>query len=223
MDRRSFIVKCGACFPAGLFLKPISFNIQNKKVTLLGDSIRLGYQPYTSLYLMDKVETWGPQENCGNTVDILANASQWIRDQPADIFHINAGLHDLKIIPYDSHSNLVPLKFYEQNVERIIRYVHETCSNAIIIWATTTPVLDEKASAAHREQMDFRRINEDVIKYNENMKKVVGRMGLPVNDLYDFVMSGDPEGIMLDDGVHFTKSGYEFLGEQVADAIKIFL
>ncbi len=223
INRRKFI-KNAALVSYGLMNLPfLSKGVSQKKITLLGDSIRLGYQWNASLYLEKQAEVWGPDENTYHTVQLLLNAHQWIRDKPVDIIHVNAGLHDIKCIPFGSRNNLIPVEQYADNVERLVKYIHRVHPAVIIIWATITPVLDERANQTHEEQRDFSRYNEDVIRYNRAASLTVQRMGIPVNDLYDYVMSGEPERIMLDDGIHFTDTGYQYLGEQVANAVKVFL
>jgi lysophospholipase L1-like esterase len=93
----------------------------------------------------------------------------------------------------------------------------------MVIWATTTPVDEEKANAAHKEANDFSRYNEDVIRYNELSVDLVNRLGVPVNDLYKFVVEGEKDKIMQEDGVHFTNFGCQLLAEKVADAIHVFI
>ena len=221
--RRRFIRNTGLIL-SGLFgSSAIALRIENKKITLLGDSIRKGYQPYVGLYLPDHITVWGPEENTQHSVHLLANSPRWIKDRPADIIHLNSGLHDIKNIPFSSRRPIVSAELYAENIERIIKYIHYCWPECIIIWCTTTPVNDEKALAAHEHARDFSRYNEDVIKYNEISKEIVQRLGIPVNDLYEFVVKADKEQIMKDDGVHFTDFGYELLAEQVADAIGVFL
>jgi lysophospholipase L1-like esterase len=222
-SRRKFIRNTGFLVSALLSSSAVSIMFENKKVTLLGDSIRKGYQPYVGLYLSNGVEIWGPEENTQHSVHLLANVPRWIKNQPADIIHLNSGLHDIKNIPFNSKKTLVSENLYAENIERIIKYIHLCWPECIIIWATTTPVDDEKAYNAHQDAKDFRRYNEDVIKYNEISKKVVQRLGIPVNDLYTFVMKADKDMIMKEDGVHFTDFGYGLLGEQVADSINLFI
>jgi lysophospholipase L1-like esterase len=221
--RRKFIRNSGLLF-AGLFgPSAVSIKYENKKVTLLGDSIRKGYQPYVSLFLPDTVAVWGPEENTQHSVHLLANSPRWIKDQPADIIHLNSGLHDIKNIPFHSRKPLVSAELYAENIERIIKYIHYCLPECIIIWSTTTPVDDERALAAHESDQDFSRYNEDVVKYNDISKEIVQRLGIPVNDLYAFVMKADKNLIMKNDGVHFTDFGNELLGEQVADSIGLFI
>jgi lysophospholipase L1-like esterase len=192
-------------------------------VALIGDSIRLGYQPYTSLYLLDRVKLWGPEESCGNTYNILENAFRWLDVQEIDIYHINAGHHDLMCVPYNSRRNLVDIDDYVSNVQRIIKYIHTSNSKALIIWATSTPVNTDKVNEFIEYNDGNGIYNEDIIRYNEAALKEVNRLGVPVNDLYSFVMDGDPDRIMLEDGIHFNETGSQFLGEQVANAIEVFL
>lgn len=221
--RRKFLWNTGFLFTGLLGSSAISFKFENKKVTLLGDSIRKGYQSYVSLFLPDNVAIWGPEENTQHSVHLLANSPRWIKNQPADIIHLNSGLHDIKNIPYHSRKPLVSAELYAENIERIIKYIHFCLPECIVIWSTTTPVNDEKALAAHESAQDFSRYNEDVIKYNEISKKIMQRLGVPVNDLYAFVMKADRKLIMKDDGVHFTDLGNELLGEQVANSIGLFI
>jgi lysophospholipase L1-like esterase len=173
-------------------------------------------------YITEGTEIWGPDENTQHTVNLLANLPQWVKDKPADIIHINSGLHDIKNIPYNSRTPLVSESLYGENIERIIKYIHYCWPECIIIWAATTPVDEEKANESHRKANDFSRYNEDVIKYNDISSRVVKRLGVPVNDLYSFVMQGSKDQIMKDDGIHFTDFGSQLLGEKVADAIQVF-
>ena len=39
-----------------------------KKVVLIGDSIRKGYQPKVQEKLNGEVEVWGPQDNCRHSL-----------------------------------------------------------------------------------------------------------------------------------------------------------
>jgi len=222
-SRRNFLKRTGLITIGSMVFPIISKGISGTKITLLGDSIRMNYQPYVSLYMMDSNEIWGPDENCMYSTHLLANADKWIKNQKADIIHLNAGLHDIKTIPYNSQKNLVPISSYIDNIERIIKYIHNYWPECRIIWANITPIDNEKSAASQAERQDFNRYNEDVIHYNEAAEKLLNRLGIPVNDLFSFVMEGDKNKIMKEDGVHFTDFGNQLLGEKVADAIALFL
>jgi len=222
-NRRTFLKNSGTLALGLMGSMAFSMNLKGKNITLLGDSIRKGYQPYVGLYLAEGNNVWGPEGNTQHTVHLMANAPEWIKNKPADIIHLNSGLHDIKNIPYNSRRKLVSEELYIENIERIIKYIHYCWPECMVIWATTTPVNEEKANAAHKEANDFSRYNEDVIRYNELSVKLVNRLGLPVNDLYKFVMEGEKDQIMKEDGVHFTDFGCQLLGEQVANAIHVFI
>lgn len=194
-----------------------------KKVMLIGDSIRLGYQPYTSLYLMDKAEIRGPESSCGHTFEILENAYKWLTEEGEVIYHISACHHDIMTVPFNSRKNLVDISDYVTNIQRIIKYIHMVNPQALIIWGTSTPVVDEKVQANLHTVKGNGLYNEDVVKYNDAAVKEVTRLGIPVNDLYAYVLDGNPERIMMEDGIHFNETGYQLLGEQVANALQVFL
>lgn len=223
IKRREFI-KTGSLLTLSIpVLSGKSLQEDHKRITLIGDSIRLGYQDYVPLYLNDPVEIWGPDDPRINTINILQEADSWIRDRTANVIHINSGLEDLKRISFSSRKNLIPLGLYRENIERIIKYIHRVHPDTLILWATTTPVDDEKIISVRRETEGFMFYQEDIINYNEVLIDTCQKLGIPVNDLYKFIMSGDPSRILLEDGIHFTEMGYELLGEQVADAIQLFL
>mgnify|MGYP000212261714 CR=1 FL=1 len=62
-----------------------------------------------------------------------------------DLIHLNCGLHDLRTDHYGGQS-LVPLPVYALYVERILRYLRQH-NRAVLVWATTTPVVDAAAYA----------------------------------------------------------------------------
>ncbi len=64
-------------------------------VTLIGDSIRMGYQEVVGRLLAGRAKVWGPVENGGTSANALDNLDQWVIARPANIVHINCGTHDL--------------------------------------------------------------------------------------------------------------------------------
>jgi lysophospholipase L1-like esterase len=218
VNRRQFI---GSALSAGgALLLGNRQDMSYKKIALIGDSVRAGYQPDVSNYLVTKATVWGPEENGLNTIDILQNLGEWIRNAEYDIIHINSGLNDLRTTDFQSVDNLVPLDYYAKNVERIIKAINRYSSGSIIVWATITPVLDELFHTFHQERMDYSMKNEDVIRYNEAAIKVAGRLGVALNDLYAYLMTGDPSLIILEDGVHYTGYGYQLIAERVTGILE---
>lgn len=118
------------------------------------------------------------------------------------VLHINAGLHDLKTVHFDTHQTVVPLKHYRDNVETLLTTMREK-TTAKIIWATTTRVDDEGSRHAREKKREFRRYNTDVEAYNAVALKGCRKLHVPVNDLYTLSKSAK----QMPDGAHFTAEG----------------
>jgi hypothetical protein len=67
-----------------------------KQIILIGDSIRMGYQPTVQQILADQAQVWGPVENGGNSHNVLTHLDAWVIQRQPDIVHLNCGLHDIK-------------------------------------------------------------------------------------------------------------------------------
>ena len=67
-----------------------------KRVVLIGDSIRMGYQATACRELEGLAEVWKPEQNGGTTQKVLENLDEWAIAQKPDIVHVNCGLHDLR-------------------------------------------------------------------------------------------------------------------------------
>jgi len=193
------------------------FAQQKRLVILLGDSIRMGYEPYVVKELSDAAEVWAPKENGAHTANLLVQLSTWVLPKNAAVIHVNAGLHDLKTIHYDTRENVVPLKHYRDNVETLLRTMHER-TKAKLIWATTTMVNDAGSQKAREKNREFRRYHADVVAYNREAVKVCRKLGVPVNDLY--ALSQQNATHQMPDGVHFAPEGYRILGAKVAARIR---
>lgn len=183
-------------------------------VILLGDSIRMGYQPYVRQELGASHDVSGPAENCATSRNLLANLDRWALEHPASIVHVNAGLHDLRYDP-GSDAPVVPIDEYESNVRTILGRLRER-TDARLIWATTTPV-HEKLHAEHKLS---RRRESDVVSYNAIAAAIARELGVEIDDLCAAVLAHGPDALWSDDGVHFNDAGYRFLGAQVARAIR---
>ncbi len=182
------------------------------KVVLVGDSIRLGYAPLVAKRLAGKAVVISPTPNGEDTANVLRNLDEWvIRERPA-VVHINAGLHDLKV---KDKTYQVPLAEYEKNLETILKRIQQG-TKAKIIFATTTPIIDDRHA---RRKAGFDRFEADVQKYNVAAASVMKRTGVPVTDLHKLVEDGGKEKLLLADGTHYTQEGYEMLAGVVADNI----
>ena len=185
-----------------------------KRVILIGDSIRMGYQPVVERELGGLADVWGPGENGGTSDNVLAHLGEWAVSREADLVHVNCGLHDIKRLR-DADDIFVPLGRYRSNVEEILRTLVERTS-ARVIWATTTPVNERR----HAERKGFDRHERDVAEYNRAAVDVACDFDVEVNDLWRVVARAGRDGLLAEDGVHFTQAGYGLLGKEVARAAR---
>lgn len=187
-------------------------------VALVGDSIRLGYQPYVSVRLRSHL-VWGPDRNCQSSRFLLTHLDRLVLDHLHDrtLVHINAGAHDLRRIEADGHEVHVPLSEYRSNMSQIVRRLGGDTRVAGVVVALTTPVDDVR----HRTN-DSLRYNDDVVAYNEALVDAAAGEHVYVNDLYGEVRRCrfDP---LSDDGIHFNEAGKEYLGASVAKYLKPLL
>ena len=68
-----------------------------KKILLIGDSIRMGYDHYVKERMANVAEVYFPNVNCTHTTTILRNLHSWtdaLKLYEADAVHFNAGLWD---------------------------------------------------------------------------------------------------------------------------------
>ena len=183
-------------------------------VILIGDSIRIGYQPYVRQELGAGFDVSGPAENCATSRNVVANLDRWALAAPASIIHLNAGLHDLRFDP-GRGAPVVTIDEYESNVRTILGRLRER-TDARLIWATTTPVHEK----LHAEQKLSRRRESDVTSYNAIATRIARELGVEVDDLCAAVLAHGPQALWSQDGVHFSDAGSRFLGAQVARAIR---
>lgn len=188
-----------------------------KHVILIGDSIRMGYQPTVEQLLGAKAQVWAPQENGGTSANVLAHLDEWVLSRRPDIVHLNCGLHDLKTEFGDSTQN-VPLDAYQANLRQIVAQVVAEGSTQLI-WAATTPVNE----AWHHQNKPFDRFEGDVLAYNRAADEIAAAYHVPINDLYQVIMDAGRDRYLTPDGVHFNQAGYTLLGQAVANAIRVYL
>lgn len=184
-----------------------------KKILLLGDSIRLGYDKYVKLAFKDKAEVFFPTENCRDSTYVLRSFYFWKDElklgEDLDVIHFNTGLWDcLKLI--DGKYLNAPEK-YKENIERICYHIREWFPNAKVIFATSTPVREELFG-------ECKRFNKDTEAYNAAACEIVKKYGWAVNDLYS-VMSNSPLECYSDMTHFYTKEGTKIITNAVVESI----
>lgn len=185
-----------------------------KSVILIGDSLRLHYEPLVAAELAGEALVWGPPENCGTSRNIRDRLEEWILGRDPNVIHLSCGLHDLRLDP-GCVSSAVPPDEYGQNIEIILRTLLAKTTSEVV-WGTLTPI-NETWHQAHRAS---RRFESDVIAYNEIGRRVAEGLNVRVNDLFGAVQEAGPDTLLKRDGVHFTDDGYRFLAWCVTSAIR---
>ena len=186
----------------------------SKRVVLIGDSIRMGYQETVREELKGAAEVVSSEQNGGDSRRVLESLEEWALTKSPNVVHLNCGLHDLKR-EFGSDEAQVPLDEYTENVEKILTALAKGVSSTVI-WGNTTPVNE----AWHHERKGFDRFEADVAGYNRASEAICTRLGIEVNDLHSVVMKTGRDELLGPDGVHFGEEGYRVLGVAVAEAIR---
>ncbi len=184
-------------------------------VLLIGDSIRHFYQDEVKAQLGEKYNVYMPVENCRFSSYVLNSLRHWLPQFPVpDIIHFNVGLWDTAII-YQEDGCFIGKEEYVAYMLKILRELEKT--GAKIIFATTTPVSDEKqfiktsVPPAHR--------NDDIMEYNKAVLEAFKNPDIIINDLFSLMYS-EKEKYLSDDMIHPNGDGVKLLGKAVADVIK---
>ena len=185
---------------------------EKPRVLLLGDSIRMSYQPYVSQLLRGKAEIVGPADNCQYSLYTLSSLGRWIEDLgKPDIVYWNNGLHDSGHNPNRCPIQ-IPVDMYRANLEFILCQLITFTPN--IIWATTTPVHPDKPFLDTEWAWD----NEEIDKYNMVANELMESRGIPINDLHSLVWANMPE-FLAEDQLHLSEAGQKACAQAVNDWI----
>ena len=184
-----------------------------KKIVLLGDSIRMGYDKYVKEALAGSAEVFYPKENCKFALNILRCIVEWKREgwgDDVDLVHWNAGLWDC--VEVDSDKPLTPLAWYEETVARVDKRLRAFFPKAKIIFATSTSVAEEKYTP------DFCRHNAIIEEYNAAAVRALASTDTVINDLYSLTKSF-PDSYRSDATHFYTDKGTEMIGSRVLSLI----
>ncbi|GHU50477.1 hypothetical protein AGMMS49975_01600 [Clostridia bacterium] len=189
-----------------------------KKVLLLGDSIRMGYEDYVREILKDKAEVVSSEENGRFAAYTLWQANQLLKLHKYDVVHWNNGYWDMNI-EAPMTEGIHPVGEYTYFLKRILKEIRR--NGAKVVFATTTPIL-EKGNAMDTSgagvALNFN--NEWVLEYNEAAKKLMAEENVPVNDLYA-LCAKDKNYYKCSDLLHLTEEGSKKCAEEVARQIEL--
>lgn len=186
------------------------------KVLLLGDSIRMSYQPWVREQLENLATVVGPADNCQFSLYTLSSLGRWI-DQlgKPDIIHWNNGLHDIGHNPNRAPVQ-IPLDIYHDNIEHILRQLRAITPH--VIWATSTPVHPERPLYA--DQWSWH--NEEIDQYNQAALEVMKNQDVPINDLHGLIWK-DVETYLATDQLHLSEAGQQDCAQAIVRIIRPYL
>lgn len=184
-----------------------------KRIFLIGDSIRKGYDKYVKMAFDGVAEVAYPSENCRFTSYVIRNLRDWKKATgwyDAEVVHWNVGLWDNLVMLDGLH--LTDIETYRKNIERICHLIKILFPNAKTIFATSTPVQEELFK-------DHKRYNKDIEAYNAAAVEIVRHHGGDINDLYA-TMAALPTSYHSDLTHYYTKEGTKVMTEQVVAHIE---
>ena len=185
-----------------------------KKILLIGDSIRIGYDKYVKMAFDGVAEVYYPNENCRFAAYVVRHLHDWkcalgIPDD-LDLIHVNVGLWDDLVLLDGEH--LTPLPIYEYYVDRMFKMIKRFFPVAKIIFATSTPVREALFTSN-------KRYNADTRAYNDAAVKIAERYGAYINDLYE-ITEKVPKSYYSDHCHLYTKDGTRLHTEKVVSEIE---
>ena len=207
-----------------------------KKVLLLGDSIRMGYDEFVKEYLAHEAEVFFNEDN-GRFLQYTLRCLQDWKEQSripddVDVVHWNNGLwdvghlgigatHEAEALTATSgitsggfayeEDNLTPPDFYRHMLVRVYKRIRLLFPVSKVIFAYTTPIVGDSPPFLFR-------CNEEVCRYNAIARSTLEPLGVVFNDLYSFADANARE--LHRDWVHYNDDGSRLLARRVCEAIR---
>ena len=181
-------------------------------ILLLGDSIRMSYQPHVADLLSEQARVVGPADNCQYSLFTLSSLDRWIGElgEP-DIVHWNSGIHDCGHNPNRSPVQ-IPIDMYRANLAFILTRLSAWTPH--VIWATSTPVHPERPF----RDTEWAWRNEEINQYNQVALELMKERDVPVNDLHALVWD-QVEVYLSEDQLHLSEAGQKACAGAVADLV----
>ena len=192
-----------------------------KKVLLLGDSIRIGYQPFVKEELAGEFEVLYPEDNGRFAAYTLWQVNQEFKHNPdIELVHFNNGYWDMNI-EAPMTEPIHPVEEYVSFLRRIVALCRQC--GATVVFATTVPILGDGAAGDNTGvQGTINYSNEWVKQYNAAATALMAELEVPVNDLYALCMEDDRR-YKCEDLLHLSEEGSRRCAKQVADYVRKYV
>ena len=192
-----------------------------KKVLLLGDSIRMGYQNDVKDILNGEYEVICPEDNGRFAAYTLWQANQMFKWNPdIELVHFNNGYWDMNIEAPMTEA-IHPVEEYVGFLRRIVALCRQC--GAKVVFATTVPILEAGAAGDNTGvEGTINYSNEWVKAYNAAAVEVMAELDVPVNDLYALCMEDDRR-YKCEDLLHLSAEGSRRCAEQVAEYVRKYV
>ena len=189
---------------------------EQPKVLLLGDSIRMSYQPLVAKRLKDVADVVGPEDNCQFALFTLASLERWLNELGnPDVVHWNNGIHDSGHNPGRTPRQ-IPIEIYRMTLEYVLQRLQAT--GAKIVWGTITPVHPNRPFTD--EAWAWK--NDEIDAYNETALELMKAQDIPINDLHGLVLA-NVDTFLADDMLHLSDEGRAACADAVAEAVRPYL
>jgi len=186
------------------------------KILLLGDSIRMSYQPHVARLLDNRAQMVGPSDYCQHSLFTVSSLDRWIGELgKPDIVHWNNGIHDAGHNPARSPVQ-IPINMYRTNLEFILKRLAALTPK--VIWATTTPVHPNRPF----RDTEWSWRNKEIDRYNAVARELMESHGVPINDLHALVWANLSE-FLSEDQLHLSEAGQKACAQAVADCVSRLL
>ncbi len=192
-----------------------------KRLLLMGDSIRLGYQEKVKELLKDECEVIFENDNSRFIQYHYWQLNQLLRhNEPFDMVHFNSGYWDMNI-ESPMKEALNPLPEYVAGLRKVVELIRS--QGAIPIFANTVPIFqDGKGSDTIITNATFTYKNEWVLAYNHAAEILMNELHVTINDLYSTMLNG-PRYYKCDDRLHLTEEGSQECAVKIAQKIRNLL
>ena len=186
-----------------------------KNLLLIGDSIRMGYDTFVREKLAGRMNVYFPAENCRFAQYTLL----W------DVLHLNACSAGAdgeaagetirpENVPqefvYDKDP-LTPPEMYRYMLNRTLTRIRQLFPKAEVIFATSTPVIEEQASWAYRS-------NAEIEQYNAIAREELVPRGVRINELGAFAAEHCAD--KHSDWVHYLPEGCDLLAGEIVQYLE---